>query len=109
MATKLAERIKADTGRPVRVQGLPAADWVLIDTGDVIVPLFRPEVRSFYNLERMWAFGEAMTSPGADATACSRHFRNAAATFKPNILERGPPGHAHAGKLAARYQARTTQ
>lgn len=69
MATKLAERIKADTGRPVRVQGLPAADWVLIDAGDVIVHLFRPEVRSFYNLERMWAFGEAPTPPGADTTA----------------------------------------
>jgi ribosome-associated protein len=35
------------------------ADWVLIDAGDVIVHLFRPEVRSFYNLERMWAFGDA--------------------------------------------------
>ncbi len=59
MATKLAERIKAETGRPARIEGLPAADWVLIDAGDVIVHLFRPEVRSFYNLERMWAFGDA--------------------------------------------------
>lgn len=59
MAMKLAERIKAETGRPARIEGLPAADWVLIDAGDVIVHLFRPEVRSFYNLERMWAFGEA--------------------------------------------------
>lgn len=63
MATKLAERIKRDLDRPVRMQGLPAADWVLIDADDVIVHLFRPEVRSFYNLERMWAFGEA---PAAD-------------------------------------------
>ncbi|GER08621.1 ribosomal silencing factor RsfS [Iodidimonas muriae] len=38
-----------------RVEGLPQADWVLIDAGDVIVHLFRPEVRSFYNLEKMWA------------------------------------------------------
>lgn len=66
MANKLAEKIKAETGRPVRLQGLPAADWVLIDAGDVIVHLFRPEVRSFYNLERMWAFGEAPTPPGAE-------------------------------------------
>ena len=41
-----------------RIEGLPAADWVLIDADDVIVHLFRPEVRSFYNLERMWAFGD---------------------------------------------------
>ena len=59
MATKLAERIKQETGRSPRIEGLPTADWVLIDAGDVIVHLFRPEVRSFYNLERMWAFGEA--------------------------------------------------
>ncbi len=58
MATKLAERVKAEFGRPSRIEGLPTADWVLIDTGDVIVHLFRPEVRTFYNLERMWAFGE---------------------------------------------------
>ena len=59
MAQKIAEKVKAETGRPARVEGLPAADWVLIDAGDIIVHLFRPEVRSFYNLERMWAFGEA--------------------------------------------------
>jgi len=63
MAMKLAEKIKAQTGRPVRIEGLPAADWVLLDAGDVIVHLFRPEVRSFYNLERMWAFGEAPVAP----------------------------------------------
>ncbi|WP_412072831.1 ribosome silencing factor [Sphingopyxis sp. GC21] len=59
IADKLAQRIKQETGRPVRVEGLPNADWVLIDAGDVIVHLFRPEVRSFYNLERMWSFGDA--------------------------------------------------
>jgi ribosome-associated protein len=58
MAQKLSERIKRDLGRSVRVEGLPVADWVLIDADDVIVHLFRPEVRSFYNLERMWAFEE---------------------------------------------------
>jgi len=56
MAQKLTERIKRDLGRAARVEGLPVADWVLIDAEDVIVHLFRPEVRSFYNLERMWAF-----------------------------------------------------
>jgi ribosome-associated protein len=63
MAVKLAERIKAELHRTPRIEGLPAADWVLIDAGDVIVHLFRPEVRSFYNLERMWAFGDAPTPP----------------------------------------------
>ncbi len=58
MATKLAQRIKDEVGRSPRIEGLPAADWVLIDAEDVIVHLFRPEVRTFYNLERMWAFGD---------------------------------------------------
>ena len=62
MANKLAEKIKAEFGRSARIEGLPTADWVLIDAGDVIVHLFRPEVRSFYNLERMWAFGDAGTA-----------------------------------------------
>ena len=58
MATKLAERIKQQTGLIPRIEGLPAADWVLIDANDVIVHIFRPEVRNFYNLERMWSFGD---------------------------------------------------
>jgi ribosome-associated protein len=58
MAQKLTERIKQELGRNVRVEGLPVADWVLIDAEDVIVHIFRPEVRSFYNLERMWSFEE---------------------------------------------------
>jgi len=59
MAQKLTERIKQDLGRNVRVEGLAVADWVLIDADDVIVHIFRPEVRSFYNLERMWSFEES--------------------------------------------------
>ena len=58
MAVKLADKIKERFKRNVRVEGLPAADWVLIDADDVIVHIFRPEVRNFYNLERMWAFGD---------------------------------------------------
>jgi ribosome-associated protein len=61
MATKIADKVKAEFGRTPRVEGLPTADWVLIDAGDVIVHLFRPEVRTFYNLERMWAFGDTPT------------------------------------------------
>jgi ribosome-associated protein len=65
MAAKLAERIKQQFGKNVRIEGLPAADWVLIDADDVIVHLFRPEVRSFYNLERMWSFGDEAVSATA--------------------------------------------
>lgn len=65
MAQKLAERIKHSTGRSARLEGLPTADWVLIDAGDVIVHLFRPEVRSFYNLERMWGFTDTPTPQAA--------------------------------------------
>lgn len=65
MATKLAERIKQTFGKSARIEGLPAADWVLIDADDVIVHLFRPEVRSFYNLERMWAFGDEQVAATA--------------------------------------------
>ena len=59
IAEKLAERIKHAGFGSSRIEGLPAADWVLVDAGDVIIHVFRPEVRTFYNLERMWAFGDA--------------------------------------------------
>ena len=54
MADHLAQLVKANRARAPAVEGLPHADWVLIDGGDVIVHLFRPEVRRFYNLEKMW-------------------------------------------------------
>lgn len=55
----IADRLTSDLkdagyGR-VRVEGLPHCDWVLVDAGEVIVHLFRPEVRGFYNLEKMWS------------------------------------------------------
>ena len=64
MAQKLAEKVKQAGFGPVRIEGLPQADWVLIDCGDVVVHLFRPEVRSFYNLERMWSFEGGEASAG---------------------------------------------
>lgn len=54
MAEKLIDRLKQEFGRISRVEGKDAGDWVLIDTGDVIVHIFRPEVRDFYQLEKMW-------------------------------------------------------
>ncbi len=71
MAVKLADRIKEQFGRSARIEGLPAADWVLIDADDVIVHLFRPEVRSFYNLERMWAFGDEHPRQAAGGSPAS--------------------------------------
>ncbi len=55
MADKVIRRLKAAGMGRARVEGAPACDWVLIDAEDVIVHLFRPEVRKFYNLERIWS------------------------------------------------------
>jgi len=54
LADKLVEKVKADMGVLSRTEGKAAGDWVLIDTGDVIVHIFRPEVREFYQIEKMW-------------------------------------------------------
>jgi ribosome-associated protein len=54
IAEKLTERLKEEFGRTSKVEGKETGDWVLIDTGDVIVHVFRPEVRDFYQLEKMW-------------------------------------------------------
>ena len=54
IADKLIERLKEAGVRDTRVEGMPLCDWVLIDAGDVIVHIFRPEARAFYNLEKMW-------------------------------------------------------
>lgn len=59
MADKLIERLKRDFERQARVEGKDTGDWVLIDTGDVIVHIFRPEVREFYQLEKMWLPAES--------------------------------------------------
>lgn len=53
MAQHLQEKLKHQ-GLRVSLEGMPQCDWVLIDGGDIIVHLFRPEVRAFYNLEKMW-------------------------------------------------------
>ena len=62
----IAEHVMKDLGeagiKGVHVEGLPNCDWVLIDSGDVIVHVFRPEVRAFYNLEKMWASPRAAAS-----------------------------------------------
>lgn len=62
IAEKLVERIKAEFGLTAKTEGKETGDWVLIDTGDVIVHVFRPEVRDFYQLEKMWLPAEAAAS-----------------------------------------------
>lgn len=62
IAEKLVDKLKHDLGRPSRIEGKETGDWVLIDTGDVIVHVFRPEVRDFYQLEKMWQPASAPAS-----------------------------------------------
>ena len=54
IADRLIEGLKLQGRKDLRVEGMPHCDWVLVDAGDVIVHVFRPEVRHFYNLEKMW-------------------------------------------------------
>jgi ribosome-associated protein len=68
LAERLRDAIDEGRRRP-SVEGLPQGDWVLVDAGDVIVQLFRPEVRSYYNLEKMWGASlpdTVATAAGAD-------------------------------------------
>ncbi|WP_370739348.1 ribosome silencing factor [Flavimaricola marinus] len=63
ISEKLTDRLKAEFGVISKVEGKETGDWVLIDTGDIIVHVFRPEVREFYQLEKMWL--PAGTDPAA--------------------------------------------
>lgn len=63
IADKLMDRMKAEFGLVCRVEGKEQGDWVLIDAGEVIVHVFRPEVREFYQLEKMW-LAPAAVGPG---------------------------------------------
>jgi len=65
MSEKLTGTLKDTFGILCKVEGKDAGDWVLIDTGDVIIHLFRPEVREFYQLEKMWV------TPGEEAGTAS--------------------------------------
>ena len=62
LCDNLVERMKHEMGVRSRIEGKEAADWVLVDTGDVIVHMFRPEVREFYQLEKMWQTAPDMTA-----------------------------------------------
>ncbi|MDB2682696.1 ribosome silencing factor [Alphaproteobacteria bacterium] len=58
LAGKLKDKMLALQIKGVKVEGLGQSDWVVLDAGDIIVHLFRPEVREFYNMERMWGMGQ---------------------------------------------------
>ena len=55
IADQLVQKLKEHGHRDLRIEGMPQCDWVLVDAGDVVVHIFRPEVRSFYNLEKLWS------------------------------------------------------
>ena len=61
VADQVVEDLQGAGLTGVRIEGLPHCDWVLIDAGDVIVHVFRPEVRTFYNIEKMWSRGGVAT------------------------------------------------
>ena len=63
MAEQVGRKLKEMGFGRVRIEGMTSCDWVLIDTGDVVVHLFRPEVREFYNLERMWSGDRPVDTP----------------------------------------------
>ncbi|HHX88545.1 MAG TPA: ribosome silencing factor [Paracoccus sp.] len=62
IAEKLLERLKESFRLSARVEGKDIGDWVLIDTGDVVIHVFRPEVREFYQLEKMWQMAPGGTA-----------------------------------------------
>jgi ribosome-associated protein len=65
LADHLLRALKEQGHGRCRVEGLPHCDWVLIDAGDVIIHIFRPEVRSFYNIEKIWSVDSAHRTPAA--------------------------------------------
>jgi ribosome-associated protein len=54
IAKKLSDHLKSNLKRHSRIEGKDSGDWIIVDTGDIIVHVFRPEVREFYQLEKMW-------------------------------------------------------
>lgn len=69
LADKLMYRLSMKGVKGVKAEGMGQSDWVAIDAGDIIVHLFRPEVRSFYNLEKMWGAFQPFEVVGNHVTA----------------------------------------
>ena len=69
LARKLKERLHLKKVKGIKTEGIAQCDWVVIDTGDIIVHLFRPEVREFYNIEKMWDPGARLNVIGEQIQA----------------------------------------
>lgn len=100
-----------EMGQPApRVEGMPVCDWVLIDTGDVIVHLFRPEVRGFYNLEKLWGMGRPLEGAPAEEPEKPKRVRKVAAPAAGDDEDapkprRTPTRKPAAGRAPARRSA----
>jgi len=68
LAEKLKDRLSARGCKEIRIEGMASSDWVIIDAGDIVIHLFRPEVREFYNIERMWSGFQPFEVVGTQAT-----------------------------------------
>ncbi|MGI9406198.1 MAG: ribosome silencing factor [Hyphomicrobiaceae bacterium] len=66
IADQLGRKLKESGFGRMKIEGMPSCDWVLVDIGDVIVHIFRPEVREFYNLEKMWLAPPVADAQGSD-------------------------------------------
>lgn len=65
LAEKLKERLHGRGIKDIKLEGTSQGNWVIVDAGDVIVHLFRPEVREFYNIEKMWSMSAIPTPSGS--------------------------------------------
>jgi ribosome-associated protein len=72
LAEKLLDRLKSVGVENIRIEGKDQSNWVVVDAGDIIIHLFRPEVRGFYNIEKMWSMPQTMDSLPVDGPAAAR-------------------------------------
>jgi len=82
IADRVAKALKTPGGPPPRIEGMDSAEWVLIDAGSAIVHIFRPEIRLFYSLEKLWGEGrpdEGNASPPVKAAPRAKPAADAAA------------------------------
>lgn len=101
MAGHLMEKLKSIGIKP-RDEGLPQADWVAVDGGDIVVHLFRPEVRTFYDLEGMWQLPEAKAKAKAKAAPKAPAKAKTAAPAKKPAAKKAAPAKPAAKKPVAK-------